>query len=264
MGQQLLDPVSNLLGQCRQILVIPDRELYLIPFEVLQYPFATNTYLTEHLAVSYTLSWKVYEAKRASHQEAVDLSSAKIALWRDETLQHGAELGEALERATSGGRIHQYAGNDCNTTRWKQAHGNYDILHFHTHGKSNLHNRDDNKLYFKPGQDSLQGYDIQAQHFKAYLAVLSACETALGDIQNGEGAFTLARSFQLGGVQQVVATLWSVEEQQTVRLYSDFYRHLSQGELPAQALQEAKRSFIQGNGNVIRHPFFWAGPVLYR
>jgi CHAT domain-containing protein/tetratricopeptide (TPR) repeat protein len=73
------------------------------------------------------------------------------------------------------------------------------------------------------------------------LAVLSACDTGIGEVGGGEGVFGLQRAFHVAGCANVVASLWKVEDDATAALMGLFYRHLWVDKLPPlEALRRAQ------------------------
>jgi tetratricopeptide (TPR) repeat protein len=96
------------------------------------------------------------------------------------------------------------------------------------------------------------------------LVTLSACETGLGEASDGEGVYGLRRAFVLAGAQNLVMSLWSVDDQSTFRLITGMYKHIAAGDLPPRALLAAQREFIAAErkaGTGRSHPFYWAAFV---
>jgi CHAT domain-containing protein len=95
-------------------------------------------------------------------------------------------------------------------------------------------------------------------------AVLSACDTGLGEIKAGEGVFGLRRAFQIAGARTVIMSLWSVEDEST----REWMRALYQGRLQqrldtAAAVREAGLTVLRARRakGQSTHPFYWAAFV---
>lgn len=95
-------------------------------------------------------------------------------------------------------------------------------------------------------------------------AVLSACDTGLGEIRAGEGVFGLRRAFQIAGVRTVIVSLWSVEDEATRQWMRALYEGRLQRHLDtAAAVREAGLSVLRDRRakGLSTHPFFWAAFV---
>jgi tetratricopeptide (TPR) repeat protein len=96
------------------------------------------------------------------------------------------------------------------------------------------------------------------------LVVLSACETGLGKVENGEGVFGLRRAFQVAGAESVMMSLWAVPDKETQELMTLFYDRWLAGATKADALRRAKlelRSRVRKRyGRDL--PFYWGSFVL--
>lgn len=93
------------------------------------------------------------------------------------------------------------------------------------------------------------------------LVVLSACETALGEITS-DGVFGLQRGFKLSGAQSIVMSLWKVEDTPTRLLMTEFYRQLLKGESKCIALRNAQHYVRTYETGIYGNPKYWAAFII--
>ena len=89
------------------------------------------------------------------------------------------------------------------------------------------------------------------------LVVMSACETGLGEVTDGEGVYGLRRAFTLAGVESQVMSLWSVSDDATQALMGQFYGHLVQDHQGrSEALRQAQLTLLANPQTA--NPYYWA------
>lgn len=88
------------------------------------------------------------------------------------------------------------------------------------------------------------------------LVTLSACDTGVGAIRNGEGVYGLRRAFFLAGAETLVMSLWPVSDYVTRHVMTDYYGGLGRGLGRAAALRRVQLSMLSDPHR--RHPFYWA------
>lgn len=101
--------------------------------------------------------------------------------------------------------------------------------------------------------------EIMGLRINTDMVVLAACQTGLGKLVTGEGILGMGRAFQYAGSRNVLMSLWSVEENASVKLLKYFVEFRSKGKSKLAALTEA-RNQLRSEG--YDHPFFWAAFVL--
>ena len=89
------------------------------------------------------------------------------------------------------------------------------------------------------------------------LVTLSACQTALGDVLDGDGVHGLRRALKLAGARAFVLSLWDVDDESTSALMTAMYKALRSGMSAASALAEAKAQ-VRSQPKWA-HPYYWAG-----
>ena len=88
------------------------------------------------------------------------------------------------------------------------------------------------------------------------LVTLSACDTGVGEVKDGEGVFGLRRSFFLAGTESLVMSLWPVSDYVTRDLMTQYYTGLKNGLGRGEALRQAQLNMLKRKTR--RHPFYWA------
>ncbi|MGA3240666.1 MAG: CHAT domain-containing protein, partial [Bryobacteraceae bacterium] len=144
---------------------------------------------------------------------------------------------------------------------------NYRIWHFATHGLVDPASPDLSGLVFslvdakgRPVPGYLKVQDIFDLTIDPDLVVLSACNSGVGEQSEGEGAAGLSYAFLHAGAKQVVSTMWSVEDEASGELMTEFYKGLLGDHLPpAGALRKAQMAMA---GKGWPQPFYWAGYLL--
>ncbi|MEA5449469.1 tetratricopeptide repeat protein [Leptolyngbya sp. CCNP1308] len=115
----------------------------------------------------------------------------------------------------------------------------------------------------KSGQEDGILTALEAASLNLYgtqLVVLSACETAQGEVVSGEGVYGLRRAFTLAGAESLVMSLWRVEDEGTQDLMVRYYENLLNGMGRSEALRQMQLEMIHSND--YSHPYYWAAFVL--
>ena len=144
----------------------------------------------------------------------------------------------------------------------------YRFIHWATHGFANAQKPELSGIVMSLVQENGQkqdGYlllgDIFNLNFNADLVVLSACETGLGEVVQGEGLIGLTRGLMYAGTTRVVTSLWAVPDEETATLMGSFYgKMLQQNKPPAEALRSAQLEMWRSRSWVA--PYYWAAFTL--
>lgn len=138
----------------------------------------------------------------------------------------------------------------------------YTILHFSTHARGGSFTTPA-ELQFIDQAITVQ--DLYSLNLSPDLVVLSACETGVGQIMTGEGTLSLARGFQYAGAQNLLFSLWKVNDKATAQLMGDFYKNLKDTSSKTISLQQAQQTYLNDKtiANVKKSPYYWGAFVYY-
>jgi CHAT domain-containing protein len=181
---------------------------------------------------------------------------------------------KALARLYGESKTRVLVKADANETRVKREAARSRVLHFATHAVLS----DASPLYSyivlapgaagkasakgDPASDGLlEARELLDMGLSADLAVLSACETGLGKVGQGEGVIGLSWALFVAGCPSAVVSQWQVDSAATEALMVGFHKELVTGGAgKAEALRRAALSVRARPG--FAHPFYWAGFVL--
>jgi len=281
-----------------RLLLVPDGALVKLPFEALltrpakqKEAFKELPYLVRDFEVSYAQSSAIHLSDLWQQQQVVSSDSlfafAPVFEQAYPAYATGRELyarGNRFLPALPATRTEVQAISEifqqrrAHTALFTDARASeevlqrrdllqYGYLHIATHGFVNEADPDRSGLYCfagtAPGDNGmLEAAEVYGLQLRARLLVLSACETGLGALAAGEGLLGLSWAFTYAGAQNLLVSLWQVDDQATAELMSTFYRqHLRhQDRAFAHPLRRAKLRLIDSGD--YSHPYFWAPFVL--
>lgn len=268
LAQLLIAPVeaAGFLDGKRALIVVPHGELHFLPFQALLIASATDRFLVERFTVTYAPSaslWLRLSDKRRNSTSDDVLAFAP----RTDALPASRREVDAISDIY-GDRASVLVGAAASERAFRALAPTKSIVHVATYGVLNKHNPLFSFVEFAPegNEDGrLEVHEAFALTLTARLVVLSACQTALAsgaiaDVPPGDDWVGLVQGFLYAGAANVLATLWSVEDQSTARLMSSFYRELAAGKSEPAALADAQRAALRDPRTA--HPFYWAGFVL--
>jgi CHAT domain-containing protein len=283
----LIQPIESELSGVDALLVVPDEVLWRVPFAALA--DRHGRFLVERAAIVYAPSITAFTVmaeagtmRSSSPGSLFAIANPTVAqaaktdvasFYRDATLN---PLPDA-EREVDAVRMlydprHSLVlmGEEATEARTKSAVGDAAIVHFATHALLD----DANPMYSRLAlardgaaiEDGwLESWEIARLDLAADIVILSACETARGQIGGGEGVVGMAWSFFVAGARSIVATQWKIASSSTAQFMIDFHQALHAGRddatlIKARALREAQLRLLREPR--FGHPFYWAAFVL--
>ncbi|MBD2178764.1 CHAT domain-containing protein [Pseudanabaena sp. FACHB-1998] len=141
--------------------------------------------------------------------------------------------------------------------------GNYSVIHLATHAAFVNGTPEDSFVLMGNG-DRLNLRELREWKLpNTQLVVLSACQTALGGVVgSGEEILGFGYQIQRTGAKAAIASLWTVSDQGTQLLMSNFYTQLQKGSNVINSLRQAQLGLLQSPQSNLQHPYFWASFIL--
>ncbi len=269
---------SVLTPDIQEIVVIPDRALYFIPFDALR--DSDNNFLISKYTIYTENSLFFMNANRKN----VDNSISFLGLAPFADIDIGSVAMDTLKRYRSadlfplpgskneiesiqkqlGGIIR--IGQSATEKFFMENAESSEIIHLSSHSFL-----DDSDPFFNSivlGSESgiddgyLHTHELYGLNLAAELVTLSACNTGVGKYLDGEGMISLATGFRSAGVENIVMSLWNLPDDATSEVMINFYSYLKAGEKKADALRLAKLDYLQSADQNTSSAYFWGASVL--
>ncbi len=311
-----MQPIRKLLGPTTNVFLSTDRTLNLLPFAALIDEH--GHFLVEKYRMTYLTSGRdllrlqetapaaetsavvlanpAFDRRESRHKTAVEAQrSSDLSQLVFQPLPGTAREGQSLKRILPHLRL--LTGSQATESAIKQVRRPA-ILHVATHGfflanqtsvakenpllRSGLILAGANQREGGGGEDGIltaleaSGLDL----WGTKVVVLSACETGIGDVSNGDGVYGLRRALVLAGAESQVISLWKVDDDATKDLMDEFYKKLQQGIGRTEALRQVQLSMLTSTNQTTKkksrggeiifadanatkastrsHPYYWA------
>ncbi len=250
----------------KNLILIPDGVLNFLPFESLitqqssTSNFAKMQYLLNDFKIGYSNSADFY-LNTIPFQHQKESVLGVFPLFENSDLELTFSKKELQNIKTN------FDGNYLKSTKatfenFKLNAANYSILHLSTHASSGD--------IVEPA--SIKFYDQEILYSELYhldihpdLVVLSACETGIGKLYKAEGAMSVARGFQFAGAQNLLFSLWKVNDYTTSVFMDKFYLNVKKGHSYFDSNHQAKLDFLadESISNAKKSPYYWSAFVYY-
>ena len=281
----LFEPIIKFLNKGDLLYIIPDNELFYIPFASLK--SKEGKYIIEEFDLAYAPSGSILKICHSRSKNKIHPEKDKILLIGNPSISENIlddfpalkPLKEAEKEVREISKIFPDSllliGSEAREKEIRGQIEKFEIIHFATHSLIdermpmyssivlNASGKDSNNLTIENPDDGLlmtmEIFNLDLSRSK--LITLSSCETGLGKLLNGEGIIGLSRAFIYAGSPSILSSLWKVKDSPTSLLLQGFYSNIKNNNISkAKALKNAQLQFI--NDAKYRHPFFWSSFII--
>jgi len=161
-----------------------------------------------------------------------------------------------------------FTGEEATKERFTNLVSNSKIVHLATHSEVSEQDPLFSTIFLKSavgqqGEDESEGrlfaYELFNLNLQSDLIVLNSCSSGSGDYMQGTGVMGITRALRYAGARSLMLNLWSVNDQLASEFALRFYEELENGSSKAEAMRQAKLSFLEsGNAN----PHHWGVYML--
>lgn len=278
----LIAPIESLLHGVDKLIIVPHNDLALVPFDCLikNERGAENDlrYLIEDFEVVQHYSATLFGQDFNASVKAKGLV-AFAPIENFQYVKEGPVLADLPSTQIEVTAIHKlaketsppsvkYLSAGATKANFKNEIGNFRYVHLATHTVIDKLSPEKSAIYFstvKTNSSVSEGIMEMSETYNltlnAELVVLSSCETAVGEVINGEGVLTMTRGFYYSGARNILCTLWKVNDELTKDFMIRFYKEVLDNDMPiSKALRNTKIKFLESSSTAF--PKHWSGFTL--
>ena len=277
--QDVFAPVEELIAGSRAVGVVPHRALHYLSFATLH---DGKDFLVSRLPMFYLPSASLMPmvigkpVPRRPHWETLKVLAVGNPQANDPALRLPFTVQEVDSLRRTFVQETDLTGERA-TEKWVKANiGKFDVVHFAAHGYFNPVNPLFSALVLAPDEENeddgiLELHEVSGLKVNAHLVGLSACQSGVGKIENGDELVSLSRAFLYAGTNSILSTLWRVDDVSTALLMKHFYRRYAgrvrdeglEGDetvSKAASLREAQLQVMRDGRHY--HPVYWGAITL--
>lgn len=266
--QILISPIQDKLDAHKEICIIPDKVLFILPFATL----SSENYFIEEYKFFYAPSANVFLiCSKKAKELRVEMSETLLSIgnpsFNQKTFEELAKLPSASQEAIKIKEFYDksksmvFTEKAATKERVKENLKKADVIHFAGHYIVDENSPLLSSLVLAGNEkedSSLPNYEIIGEKLSsARLIVLSACRTGVERYYNGEGMIGASRTFLATGIPLVVASQWDVDSEATKELMIAFHRYRKKENLSTVAALRRSQLEMMKNEKFNR-PHYWA------
>jgi CHAT domain-containing protein len=241
-----------------KLIIAPHGALHYLPFAAL---FDGKSYLIDRYQLTFLPSASTIKFIGKTHAD--NKAGNILVLGNPDLGDSRYNLPAAEQEAKSIGAIFPKSlvllGDKASKKNLNEYGSGFKYLHFAMHGKFNSDNPLGSALMLATHsvenvKDQLTVSELYSMKLDVDMVTLSACETGLGKVSNGDDVVGLVRGFLYAGANHVISTLWEIDDKATETLMVDFYRDIKAGKSKAGSLRNAQIALRKEYPN----PRYWA------
>lgn len=255
----------NKVYKYKKILLVTDGVLNFIPFETLltkrtnEMLYSEMPFLVKRHSITYNFNTRFFLKEEQKKQKDKVLGFFPVFSNTGKELKYSLNEAKVLERDFES---IIFKNKEATKKNFINNINNATIIHLSTHSKSGNYIGEANIEFH---DEVLSLNELYTLDCNAGLVVLSACETGVGSLIKGEGAISIARGFNYIGAENLLFSLWEINDKSTSLIMNEFYNAYTKEIAFSNANQQAKIKYLANSEieNYNKSPYYWGAFVYY-